>query len=82
MYAINYSISATDCGIIVLENGVVVSSTGTKYGDTATFECNEGYDMEGDPTISCQDGGSWTDVIVCTIKGKNTFCNIAINICR
>ena len=39
-------------------NGVV-SLSGNSEGDTATYACNEGYELVGTPVISCEDGGTW-----------------------
>ena len=45
----------------------------TKFGDTATQSCNEGYSLAGQTTIRCQASGNWSEPpVVCTIKGTFT----------
>ncbi|KAL4219781.1 scavenger receptor [Mactra antiquata] len=62
-----------DCGDPIVENGRLVSSSGTEYGDTATFECDEGHDMAGDSTITCEDGSIWSSDTVCIIRDCGLF---------
>ena len=39
-------------------NGMV-SQSGNSVGDTATFVCNDGYELVGSPVLTCQDNGTW-----------------------
>ena len=48
-YCLNY----TD-----LKNGRV-SLSGVSVGDTATFTCNDGYELVGDSSLICLSDGSW-----------------------
>ena len=41
------------------ENGQVVVN-GTTPGDTATYSCNLGYQLEGVDTVTCGDDGAWS----------------------
>ena len=41
----------------------------TTYGATATYSCEEGYDLIGDETIECEASGLWSDASTCSIKG-------------
>ena len=40
-------------------NGQVVV-TGTSPGDTATYSCNTGFELEGADTVTCEDDGVWS----------------------
>ncbi|CAI8054234.1 CUB and sushi domain-containing protein 1, partial [Geodia barretti] len=54
----------------------VVSQSGKSEGDTATYTCNDGYEVIGAPVLNCQDDGTWDDsppvvnVVVCTTLGN------------
>ena len=37
----------------------MVSQSGNSEGDTATFACNDGYELVGAPVLTCQDDGTW-----------------------
>ena len=37
-----------------------VNTVGTFVNDSATFFCDNGYDLIGDGTITCQSSGSWS----------------------
>jgi hypothetical protein len=39
-------------------NGVV-SQSGNSEGDTATFVCNDRYELVGSPVLTCHDDGTW-----------------------
>ncbi|GAB6028275.1 hypothetical protein CHUAL_002455 [Chamberlinius hualienensis] len=42
------------------ENGLLLSTkTKFHFGDVVNFQCNFGYVMEGNPTISCSSAGTW-----------------------
>ena len=41
------------------ENGQVVVN-GTTPGDTVTYSCNLGYQVEGINTVTCGDDGTWS----------------------
>ena len=52
--------SAVDCSALFdLANGQV-STTGTTFGETATYSCNTGYNLVGDSTRTCQATGEWS----------------------
>ena len=40
-------------------NGTVMVH-GTSLGDTATYSCNMGYELEGVDTVTCGDDGVWS----------------------
>ena len=39
----------------------MVSQSGKSEGDTATYTCNDGYEVIGAPVLNCQDDGTWDD---------------------
>ena len=48
-----------DCGTLDdIDNGGVVMSTST-FDSTATYTCEEGYDLSDDVERTCQADGSW-----------------------
>ena len=57
--SINVS-TGVDCGTLPNPaNGQVSHTTGTTFGQTATYNCNTGYNLVGDSTRTCQDTGQW-----------------------
>ena len=42
-------------------NGMVVV-TGNSVGDTATYTCDPGFELEGAPTRTCQSDGTWSGI--------------------
>ena len=42
------------------DNGQVNQTTGTTFGQTATYSCDAGYNLEGDTTRMCQATGMWS----------------------
>ena len=51
-------------------NGGIVKITGTRYGDTVTFFCDAGFNLNGSESILCDENGDWELQPVCEI----TFC--------
>ena len=50
-----------DCGSLTNPaNGQVSHTTGTTFGQTATYSCNTGYNLVGDSTRTCQATGEWS----------------------
>ena len=41
-------------------NGQVSHTSGTTFGQTATYSCDTGYDLMGDNTRTCQSTGVWS----------------------
>ena len=39
-----------------------VSLSGVLVGDTATFTCNDGYELVGDSVLYCRSGGTWDNL--------------------
>ena len=40
------------------DNGVI-DCTGSVYGDTCSFTCDDGYELTGSDTRTCQSDGNW-----------------------
>ena len=55
-------------------NGMVMM-TGNSIGDTATYSCNQGYELVGAEILTCQSiGAQWSDSPPeCKIIGKNVI---------
>ena len=50
-----------DCGNLTdPANGQVDLTSGTTFGQTATYSCNTGYNLVGDSTHTCQATGNWS----------------------
>ena len=60
-----------DCGAVTLEHGLISYSYGTKYGSTATFYCESGYELSGESSISCQEDESWSEDVPTCVSGVN-----------
>lgn len=43
---------------------------GTKYGDIAVVNCDDGYRINGSKTIQCLPDGLWSTNTTCVPKGK------------
>ena len=41
-------------------NGQVTLTSGTTFGQTATYSCNAGYNLVGGSTRTCQAAGNWS----------------------
>ena len=54
-------LTAVDCGNLTdPANGQVNYTAGTTFGQTATYSCNTGYNLEGDSTRTCEAAGVWS----------------------
>ncbi|KAL4233501.1 hypothetical protein ACF0H5_008182 [Mactra antiquata] len=63
MWSLN-STCIRDCGIIIIDNSVVDTSSGTYLDNVADINCFEGYDHVGDSSLICQDSG-WIGNVSC-----------------
>ena len=53
--------TVVDCGSLTdPANGSVTHTSGTTFGQTATYTCNTGYNLVGDSTRTCQATGEWS----------------------
>ena len=53
--------SVVDCNTLSDPADGQVSTTGTTFGETATYSCNPGYNLVGDNTRTCQATGNWSE---------------------
>ena len=52
--------TAVDCGALHNPANGQVVTTGTTFGQTATYSCNTGFNLVGNSTRMCQADGMWT----------------------
>ena len=53
--------TVVDCGSLTdPANGQVDLTSGTTFGQTATYSCNTAYNLVGDSTRTCQATGVWS----------------------
>ena len=61
IYYILFYSTVVDCGTLnTTMNGQVSHPNGTKFEQTATYNCNTGYNLVGDSTRVCEAGGMWS----------------------
>ena len=58
-------------------NGTVMTNPGTNYTSIATYICDPGFFLEGEPTRTCLGTGTWSGSQP-TCTGK-TICEVTIN---
>ena len=64
-------------------NGQVNQTTGTTFGQTATYDCDVGYNLEGDSTRMCQATGMWSGSEPnCTSESKLTIATYLVTLLR
>ena len=56
------SLLASDCGSLQSPLNGMVDTTGTKFGDTASYNCIPGYYIIGETTRTCEKSGVWSGV--------------------
>ena len=54
-------VTVVDCGSLTDPANGAVSLTNTTYNSVATYSCNNGYNLVGDTTRTCQASGSWSE---------------------
>lgn len=59
-----------------ITNGEINAPGGTNYGDVALVSCDEGYLLNGSALLVCENGGVWTSLPTCVIKGVIFFTTI------
>ena len=72
MYIYEYEyVHFSDCGSeYVLDHGFAnFDGRDTTFGHSVPVICNKGYEILGDPEITCQDSGKWSSATYCHIEG-------------
>jgi len=71
------SIAEGSCGsppVVQNTNSSAITSTGTRYEDTATYTCITGYEItRGSGTITCQSNRRWSTSPTCSSE-----CNVVL----
>ena len=72
MEFINYFLYLVDCGTLSdPENGHVTSHPGHTFESTATYSCNDGYELDGQSTRTCLSTCHWSgNKPTCKLVGK------------
>ena len=61
LHVIFLILTVVDCGNLTdPANGSVTNTSGTALGQTATYSCNTGHNLEGNSTRTCQASGEWS----------------------
>lgn len=55
-------LTVADCGFLKPPRNGDVELTGTSIGSIASYDCFDGYRLDGDEIRTCVDGGVWTGV--------------------
>ncbi|XP_052771155.1 sushi, von Willebrand factor type A, EGF and pentraxin domain-containing protein 1-like [Mya arenaria] len=50
-----------------IQNGTMVAMSGTREGETASYECDTGFKLFGSENITCLNTSKWSDAPHCTI---------------
>ena len=73
-----YNVYIACLPLTVPDNGDINCSLGgdgeADVGETCTFTCNDGYELTGSISRSCQIDESWS--------GTNTICTQSMSLCR
>lgn len=64
--------TASDCGSLDNPLNGIVDISGTSFGDTATYRCNIGYQVVGEPVRTCEDTGLWSGTVPYCARTMNT----------
>ena len=60
MYCIlSLFLSSVSCPPLDGPDNGVIDCTGSVYGDTCSFTCDDGYELTGSDTRTCQSDGNW-----------------------
>ncbi len=63
-----------DCGPLTVNNGMVDTSSGTTFMNTATYTCNTGYTLVGVNNRTCQADAIWSRTApVCFCKNQLVY---------
>ena len=64
--------SVVQCPPLTAPDNGMISCTGNEVGDTCTISCDDGYELGGSETRTCQGDGSWS--------GTDATCSAGIQI--
>ena len=51
---------AQDCGYLDNPQNGIVDASGTAFWDTATYRCDDGYQLIGEAARTCEETGLWS----------------------
>ena len=61
IYMVYSNFTVVNCGNLTNpDNGQVNHTSGTTFGQNATYSCNTGYNLVGNSTRTCQATGNWS----------------------
>ena len=60
-----HNFSSVDCGPLSDPANGTVELTDTLVGSRATYNCNSGYSIVGEATVTCQSNGNWSGSATC-----------------
>jgi len=65
--------NVVDCGNHdnISDGNITYNDDSTTYQSTATYWCNDGYELIGSSEVVCNASGLWNDTAYCKIKGKD-----------
>ena len=61
--------TVVSCGVPPDISSGTRTFTGTTFGETAMYSCNNGFALAGSVTITCQASGEWENEPSCTLNG-------------
>ncbi len=74
--------TAVDCGSLTVPNGKVSASSGTTFMNTATYTCDDGYNLNRATIRTCEASGNWSlTAPICDRECFNTTANLFSYIC-
>ena len=77
LYVSHFYSRTVSCAPLATPDHGTISCTGSMYEDTCNFTCDDGYELTGSDTRSCQGDGSWSgNDAVCALKGKYRYKHI------
>ncbi len=67
------SVAVIECPTLITDNGEVNIQIGINGNTTATYSCNEGYDLNGNNVRNCEANGQWSGTVP-TCESKSCKC--------
>ena len=74
-----YVFTVVDCGVIGAPENGEITLNGTTFDSEATYECDEGFELVGNVTRTCEATGNWSgEEPVCERKTVNkAYCIVS-----